>query len=111
MRTFILLLLVAMVSCQKNDLNEICNVRNPTENIAWLKNKINELEADPNRKAFSISMGTLEGSTVFFINFCCSYCSYIVPIYDCVGIEKTGVNPGNVVNQKIVWKPADYSCL
>lgn len=120
----ILILLVCIItifSCHKdNDDNSttICNVSNPIEDLAWLKEEIQELENTSLYESGEvyISQAKHDGNTIFIIGNCCAACNSILPVYNCEGeimgyIGDDNFNFSLIESSSIIWKPQNSICF
>ena len=113
MRSFHLLLLSAafLFACNENDGPAVCGVENPIEDLAWLKQEI-ENASIPNSSEYSFLMqATYRGQTVFYFGFCNPLWNWATILRDCQGNQMSGeVSLTDLVNEKVIWKPANSVC-
>ena len=98
-KTFLLLAFIGfIVSCSTDDDKDIdntCNVSDPTEELGWLKNEIDTIKDDE----FSFyTMATLDGETVFYNGNCNPAVNYISTLRNCSGEVLGNTNFKNTVN-------------
>ena len=97
-----------------------CSVDNPTEDLAWLREEIQNREQQPGEdltQYLYIAQAEYEGETVFIYGNCCPNCNTIVPVFDCAG-ERIGllgygeedIDFAIMEEAVAIWKPTDYSC-
>jgi len=115
MRTYFILLIVLLAfSCkEKVHPSPTCNVKNPTEELAWLKAEIDRREKSHSDMEvyFYIEQGEYNDQTVFLYNNCCPMCNTIIPVYDCLGTKLFDLSPGiEIKNIKVIWKPDGNPC-
>lgn len=88
---FLLILLVPIFACDDNDDKkynpdqEVCGVKNPVENLPWLKLKI---EQDNDKKGWSIQKVytvNYNGEDLVLIHHPLSSLAYVDEIFDCQG--------------------------
>jgi hypothetical protein len=113
MKSFLLLLLSAafLIACNESDLPAVCGVENPIEDLAWLKQEI-ENASIPNSSEYSFLMqATYRGQTVFYFGFCNPLWNWATILRDCQGNQIPGeVSLTDLVNEKVIWKPANSVC-
>lgn len=113
------LLILFTTSCYEELGPDIaCDVRNPTENLSWLADKIRDIEAgNPSLLQFYfISQARYRSQTVFFIENCCPNCLFLAPaVYNCGGVEigtlsAEDIKLDKLKNISVIWTPEDFSC-
>jgi hypothetical protein len=113
----LLFLMLCLGSCKECEGPTVCGTENPTEDLAWLKNLINEIKGNSFSKYNYIVQATYEGRTVFLVQNCCPFCATIVPVYDCEGNNlgyltgENGINPEKLRGEKVIWKPENSECV
>ena len=115
--SFILLGLLSCTHDRDDNLKNVCNVANPTEDLPWLKDKIQELEQSSLYASgeIYISQTTYNGDNIFIIGNCCATCNTIVPIYNCEGDVLGSIGDGTfdtnlLETDVIIWKPENFVC-
>ncbi|MDP5157063.1 MAG: hypothetical protein NWQ07_00620 [Flaviramulus sp.] len=119
--SLLFIILLCNASCNSNndnELNNTCNVSNPTKNISWLREAIEELERSNSdlKLYFYVSQNTLEDETIFIFPNCCPQCSTLIPVFNCEGTLLGYVGDENfenslLENDTIIWKPKQFSCF
>ncbi len=108
----ILLVFLTLFSCADNDdvRGDACGIDNPTENLTWLKNEINQRGANPSyiSKYFYIAQATYNSQTVLVYENCCPTCNTVVIVYDCEGNSLGQINVNidrdEIKNAKIIYQ-------
>ncbi|MGB5435061.1 MAG: hypothetical protein WBM98_04145 [Maribacter sp.] len=114
-KMFVLWAVIIIISCSDND-DSVCGVINPTEDLSWLKNEIEDREATPSdfSKYFYIAQATYKFQTVFVFEDCCPYCNTAIFVFDCkgnrIGQINNGIQRKDVKNTKVIYKPKDFKC-
>ena len=110
---FLLIVLLALSCKDKVQPSFTCDVKNPIEELPWLKTEIDRREKSTSdvEVYFFIEQGEYNNQTVFLYNNCCPMCSTITPVYDCSGTKLFDLSPGiEIKNIKIIWKPEGCPC-
>lgn len=105
---FTVILSISLFSCEKND-NDNCNVSNPVEEIAWLKESIDNVIQD---EYSSYIQANYNGETVFYYLNCNPVVNYASLILNCKG-EKIGFTNDlldELTDISILWKHEDSVC-
>ena len=119
MKKYVLLTVVILFSCTKDDELPIiaaCGVDNPVEDLNWLKTEINRRETNPSAdmKYCSITLDQYENQVVFVYNDCNPVIDKIIPILNCDGEvlnnSESLLNLGERINRTIIWKPKNFVC-
>ena len=108
-----MLVLILAFSCGKDDpvSKNACDVKNPAEDLPWLKTIIQSWEANGALLEYMyVQQGTYQGQTVFLPGSCCPFCDFFFPVYNCDGQEVTIENGQHVTNLKTIWKPQNSEC-
>ena len=109
---FLVLALYVTGCCDHEIRVPSCDVGEPTTQLPWLKEKIEDIEVSSIRQYTYVMQAEYQGKTVFYISNCCPFCLSAPPaVYDCEGNELfqlTGA--GQVSNERLVWKPSDFQC-
>ena len=110
----ILIAFTVMFSCKK-DSDNTCNVSNPAEDLAWLKNTIEDLKSLPDGGMYSyISMAMYNGETVFLMGYCNPAANYVTPVFNCSGdsIGLIGeISMDSLTDQQVIWKSENSLCI
>lgn len=105
-----ILMLAFLFSCQEPESPNNCAVANPVEDLPWLKDAI-KTSVDLNlTEYFYLVQGTYKGATVFTFLNCCPFCRFVPQILDCEGNVITNASITDVMNQKVIWRPAESVC-
>src|SRR5690606_5713136 len=100
-------------SCQDSeDSVRACGVKNPVKNLAWLSEKISEIESGGFAENTYLLMSTYQGQTVFSIGYCCPGCLSVVSIfYNCEGeiVQGDQINV-YLENSKVIWTSKNSTC-
>ncbi|MFC6996095.1 DUF6970 domain-containing protein [Rufibacter roseus] len=83
LRALCLLLLLSFTACEEEDIQQTCTVADPAQNIAWLKEKVKDLQASEYCQV--VQRGMLNGRSVFVIQNCDPAINAIRAVYDCDG--------------------------
>ena len=116
MRNYLGVFLIALlstlaISCEENERSTVCDVKEPADDLPWLKSMIDLWEVNNTIYAYMyVDQGTYLGQTVFVIKNCCPFCDSYFPVYNCGGEELEGVNLADIKNLKTIWKPVDSLC-
>ena len=105
--------IIFLFSCDNDDANNsfACNVKNPAENLPWLKTKIESFEEFPTIYEYMyVQQGTYAGQIVFMVGNCCPFCDSYFPVYNCEGEELKGLNFQDISELKTIWKPLGSEC-
>lgn len=87
----------------------LCEIQNPTENILWLKEAIDEVRNDQ----FSYySTAIYQGQRVFFYTNCDPTVNYISFVQNCAGenLGNTTEFFDNLKEIEVIWKHKDSKC-
>jgi hypothetical protein len=105
---FLLFGSISLVSCEKDD-NNTCNVSNPVEEIAWLKEAIDNVEED--EYSYYV-MANYKGETVFYYVNCHPLVNYASFILNCNGdnLGYTNNLQDELTNMTILWKHEASKC-
>lgn len=117
---YLSLCLLLFVSCSNDDANKktelICSVKNPIEDLDWLKSEIESLK-NKGGKYESIIQNMYKNQIIFIFNNCNPAINSVIPVKDCNGknIGVIGENQENIPfdilqNGKIIWKPEGFKC-
>lgn len=102
------LLLVSFVhiSCKKD---QKCNVSNPVEELAWLKESINEVKQD---QYSYFMMAKYKKETVFYYGNCNPVINYVSYILNCNGEPLGYTNElfNDLTDIKLIWKHELSAC-
>ena len=110
---FLLIVLVTLSCKDKVQPSSICDVKNPIEDLPWLKAEIDRREKSTSdiEFYFFIEQGEYNNQTVFLYNNCCPMCNTIIPVYDCSGTKLFDLSPGMEIKKiKTLWKPEGCPC-
>ncbi|QHL88642.1 hypothetical protein GU926_14880 [Nibribacter ruber] len=109
--TLCLLFLVAFSSCELEEVKRTCDVARPTENIKWLRERVQELERS--NRCQVVRQGTYNGHSVFVIGSCEPGVNSINSVYDCEGSllcfngdETCPDFDKEVKDLRVIWKNA-----
>ena len=112
-KTFLLLAFIGtLISCSTDDdkdLDSTCNVSDPTEELVWLKEEIDNVKED---EYSYYAMATFEGETVFYYGNCNPAVNYISSVRNCSGDNLGDINDffDELTDITIVWKHMDTQC-
>ncbi|RNI33172.1 hypothetical protein EFA69_01775 [Rufibacter immobilis] len=73
----------ALSGCEEEVLYKACVVSEPTQNIEWLRRRVQELQKSEYCQA--VQTGNLNGRTVFVLRNCDPAVNSIDAVYDCDG--------------------------
>lgn len=118
MKRYLIIPILFMVGCNSDDvsLKNICAVENPTEELTWLREAIEELSSNTSelRQYFFVSQGEYQNQTVFIFDNCCPFCNTVVQVMNCegevLGNLSDNIDPFSISNKQIIWKPSDFNC-
>ena len=74
-----------LMSCIEPDSINSCNFENPLEEVSWLREIVNTLEASMDSVGYEIIRYDYKGSTVFYVNDCFGCSDGIIRVYNCEG--------------------------
>lgn len=109
---------ILLNSCNKYDIAK-CDFDDATQDLLWLKDIIDEREANPTEEMFYcyIVQAKLKGKVVFIFEDCNPLIDKVSFLLDCEGEpikNKDGENIGTgevgLEDQRIIWKPDDFGC-
>lgn len=105
-------------SCSKYDIAK-CDFDNATQDLLWLKDIIDEREANPiqDMRYCYISQAKLQRKTVFILGDCNPSIDKVTFIIDCEGEpiknedgENITVGEVDLKNEQMIWRPDDFGC-
>ena len=105
--------LTTLFSCDEdennNPTNNVCNVSNPIEELAWLKEKIDNVEDD--QYSF-YNMATYHKETVFYYGNCNPSTNYVSIIRNCTGDSLALTNDvfDELTEISTLWKSENSLC-
>ena len=104
---------ITLISCDKDDnveTNNTCNVSNPAEDLAWLKEAIENAKQD---EYASYVMATYKGETVFYNDNCNPTISFVSTVLNCNGDNLGNRNDlhDELTNITTLWKHEDSKCV
>lgn len=115
-----IVLLTLLFSCYSDNGDVLiigaCGVDNPVEQLPWLKTRVDDLKNNGSdlSKFFYVQIAEYQEETVFIFNNCCPTCNTIIPVYKCqgdlLGTLFTEIQPNEISNSKILYRPKDFSC-
>ena len=118
----ILMVCLLFINCDNaNDLNigTFCSVENPIEELAWLKNEIDDREQNitESSKYLYIMQSTHSGETIIIYGNCDPLINSVYPVYNCngefIGIigQRIGDIPFEVLSAgQTIWNINDFAC-
>ena len=102
-----------IAACDEEDINipNTCGVSNPVEDLAWLKQKIQE-EQNFSPSFFTLFQSTYNGETIFILSACCPACNVAPAFFDCEGnqLEFSSIEFDKVADQRLIAKGKDVTC-
>ena len=103
-----ILLSISLLACKKDDNNK-CNVSNPAEEIAWLKEAIDNVKQD--EYSYYV-MANYNGETVFYYVNCNPAVNYASFILNCNGdnLGHTNDLQEELTDKTILWKHEASNC-
>lgn len=112
MKSFLLFLLSSafFLGCADSENPTSCGVENPVEDLAWIKEAIEESSSNGLSQYSYLIQGSYKGETVFSWGSCCPFCNFAVIVTDCQGNLIEDASISEVKNQKIIWKPENSVC-
>lgn len=92
--------------------NAVCGVVNPTENLQWLKDRINELKTNTEfSKYLYVQQSTYDGQTVFMFGSCCPFCNSTTLVRDCSG-NTLDISSREVTDPfTVIWTGENSECM
>ena len=112
MKKIALFLLIIVSACQYDDVPKTnCGVKDPANDLPWLKQMISDLEKSSLRPYFRVEQVEYKGEVGFYVNNCCPVCDTLPIFYKCSGDQVTNIDTSLLTPKGITWQPADYSCL
>lgn len=104
-------------SCVSHDFPQAntCDVRNPVDDLPWLKAKVAELNnSEFSRKYWYITQATYNLETVFIIKNCCPNCLTLPPpVHACNGqvlFDGADEQFDDIQAERLIWKSTEYAC-
>ena len=104
---------------RNDNIKSFCSTENPTENLAWLKDEINEREQNITQfsKYDYIVQSTHDGETIIIYANCNPLVNSVLPVYNCegefvaiIGSRNQDI-PFEVLSAgQIIWKTKDNVC-
>jgi hypothetical protein len=86
LQTTFLLLLLAVFSCNdRNEVSRVCEIENPLEELAFLKEAKNNIDRIDCAGKSSIIQYTYNSETVFLVNICDQIADGQISVYNCYG--------------------------
>jgi hypothetical protein len=111
MKKIALFLLIVISSCQYDDVPKTaCDVRDPANDLPWLKRMIHEMQSSSIHQYLRIEQVEYEGEIGFYFNNCCPTCNTIPTFYKCSGEILTNIDASKLISKGIVWQPIDFTC-
>lgn len=107
-----IILSITLISCEKDDSkksNNKCNVSNPAEDLAWLKEAIDEVKQS--EYSYYV-MATYKGESVFYYGNCNPVVNYISIVHNCSGENLGYTNDlyDALTDKAILWKHKNSKC-
>jgi len=127
MKSYLKLIIILLLATGCNsdnqepvDLKSTCGVENPTEDLGWLKNEIEDRERNVTglSKYRYIKLGTFNNKAVIIYANCCPTCNSVYPVYNCEG-EFIGIIgnrnediPFDILSEgEVIWKTNNSECF
>ena len=106
------IILLSLFSCKNEKISsaeDLCGVSDPVNNIGWLKNAINELEAD---EFTYFNSAIYEGSPVVYSGNCDPAVNFVSFLQNCSGDTLGFTNEfyERLSDVKLLWKSEDSKC-
>ncbi|MDY7396478.1 hypothetical protein UMM65_14600 [Aureibaculum sp. 2210JD6-5] len=116
----ILLSCILFFSCNSSEefnSKSACGVKNPVEDLAWLKNEIDEREQNDSVdwRYHYILQTSFKKQDIFIYGDCCPNCNSVYVVYNC-----SGENIGYIGDDKyssdllskgtVIWKSSNNEC-
>lgn len=100
------IIIVFLISCKSDDSLPSCSFENPIEDLAWLKQKIKNLNST-NETIFN--QATYDNKVIFIESSCCTTCNFVSLVYDCTGkqfaiVGEGGISSNDITDSKVIWK-------
>ncbi len=102
---------------EETELNKACGVQNPTEDLKWLKDEIEQYISNGTASSMEIIIytTTYHGSPVIIITICCPFCMLTPPVVrNCKGegLGRLGVDIDYSIldNARIIWQTHNGIC-
>ena len=113
------LVLVVIISCEKNKFENTCGVDNPVEELAWLRDQIayiEQMDAEASQYYY-FRMAKYNGVTVFLPGNCNPVINMVFVVLDCSG-ERIGIigDGGDMISwdelteMQLIWHPENSAC-
>lgn len=103
-------------SC-KEEVDLVCSVRNPIEDLPWLADDIQEMKQSGLSQYLYVTRAIYKSNPVFIYANCCPYCNSITSVYDCSGNEigvigdgKDDVPPSILDHDIVIWRADNFAC-
>ena len=114
---FSTLIFFTISSCGNDDDAFNCNEANPIEDLAWLKEIVEDIKQSGQVDEFYISQATYKEKTVFIVGNCCAFCNSVLPVYNCVGerinilgCKEEFINFSILNSDTIIWNSENFIC-
>lgn len=112
--SLILFIVFALLSCEKDQSSKNCDANDPTEELTWLKQSIEEIEHDDTEMAkYSYYMSaTYQNDIVFYYGNCHPLINYVSYVLDCEGKEigYTSDLYNELSNHQVLWQHQESEC-
>jgi len=110
--TLSFLFCIVLFSCKdKDEPVTVCGVKDPANDLAWLKAVIDDLEKSSVRQYFYVSRAEYNHTVVFTVGNCCPMCNTYTPVYKCDGTQMQNPDYSQIKNSVVIWKPDDFLCV
>ena len=107
----VLLSSALLFGCADKENLTSCGVENPVEDLAWLKQEIENASVPSSSEYSFLMQASYQGQTVFFFGFCNPLWNYAAIYKDCQGNRISGKPTfADLSNQKVIWKPENSVC-
>lgn len=110
-KSVVLVFSLVLVSCEKDDISpkNLCGVQNPIQELAWLKDAIDEVRND---EYSYYSTALYQGERIFFYGNCDPTANYASFIQNCSGenLGNTSELYDRLSQIKVIWKPENSKC-
>ncbi len=113
------LVLVVIISCEKNRFENTCGVDDPVEELAWLRDQITYIEQLDMEASqyYYMKIAKYRGGTVFLPGNCNPVINSVFVVLNCSG-ERIGIigNGEDMIGWEelseiqLIWQPAYSAC-
>ncbi|WP_026953940.1 hypothetical protein [Algoriphagus vanfongensis] len=109
-----LLVICLLAGCKEDEQPDlICGVQNPAEEIAWVKELVQDMESSEFSREYSyLRSGVYDGETYLYVGNCCPNCYWVPVIYNCEGevVEDPDFGIYDLVDLRMIYHSEASIC-